>query len=75
MCCLIELEYWLMTAIMYFVHREVPANPIDIVKASKEIGPERCFISFDLGQLYFPLPVDGIRTCVAVPRKCGLATM
>ena len=72
MGCLIEFEYCLMTAIMYFVHGEAPANPIEIVKAIKEIGAERCFISSDLGQLYSPLPVDGMRTYVAVLRKCGL---
>ncbi len=74
MGCLIEFEYCLMTALMYFVHGETPANPLDIVKAIKEIGPERCFISSDLGQLYSPLPVDGMRTYVAVLRKCGLTS-
>jgi Family of unknown function (DUF6282) len=72
MGCLVEFEFCLMTALMHFVHGEAPANPVDTVKAIKEVGPERSFISSDLGQLYSPLPVDGMRTFVAVLRRCGL---
>lgn len=70
--CLIEFEYIQMTALMYFVHGEQPADPRNIVKAIKEIGPEHCFISSDLGQLYSALPVDGMRTYVAILRRCGI---
>ena len=70
--CLIEFEFSLLAPLMYFVHGEPPADPRDIVKAIKELGPECCFISSDLGQLYSPLPVEGMRTYVAILLKCGL---
>ena len=70
--CLIEFEYCLLTALMYFVHGETPQDPRETVKTIKEVGVERCFISSDLGQLYSPLPVDGMRTFVAVLRRCGI---
>jgi hypothetical protein len=69
---LIEFEYVQMTALMYFVHGEQPADPRNIVKAMKAIGTEHCFISSDLGQLYSPYPVDGMRTYVAILRRCGI---
>jgi len=70
--CLIEFEYCLLTALMYFVHGETPQDPRETVKTIKEVGVGRCFISSDLGQLYSPLPVDGMRTFVAVLRRCGI---
>ena len=71
--CLIEFEYCLMTALMYFVHGETPADPRTIVKAIKEVGPYSSFISSDLGQLYSVLPVEGMRTYVAILRRCGIS--
>jgi hypothetical protein len=38
----------------------------------KEVGIQSCFISSDLGQIYSPLPVDGMRTYVAILRRCGI---
>jgi Family of unknown function (DUF6282) len=73
MGCFIEFEFCPMTALMHFVHGEPTANPLDIVRDMKEIGIEHCFISSDLGQLYSPLPVDGMRTYVAILRKCGIS--
>ena len=70
--CLIEFEYCLLTALMYFVHGETPQDPRETVKTIKEVGVDTCFISSDLGQLYSPLPVDGMRTFVAVLRRCGI---
>jgi hypothetical protein len=71
--CLIEFEFSLMMPLMYFVHGEPPADPRDIAAAMKEIGPEHCFISSDLGQLYSPLPVEGMRSYVAILRKAGMS--
>jgi hypothetical protein len=39
----------------------------------KEVGIEHSFISSDLGQLYSPLPVEGMRTYVAILRRCGIS--
>jgi Family of unknown function (DUF6282) len=70
--CLIELEASLMMPLMYFVHGEAPADPRDIAATMRAVGPEHCFIVSDLGQLYSPLPVEGLRTYVAMLLKCGL---
>jgi len=71
--CFIEFEYCLLTSLMYFVHGEPPVDPRQIVAIMRAVGPEHCFISSDLGQLYCPLPVEGLRTYVAVLLKCGLS--
>lgn len=71
--CLIEFEYCLMTPLMHFVHGEVPKDPREVVKAMKTVGIDSCFISSDLGQLYSPLPVDGMRTYVAILKRCGIS--
>jgi Family of unknown function (DUF6282) len=71
--CLIEFEFSLMMPLMYFVHGEPPADPRDLVSAMRAIGIEHCFISSDLGQLYCPSPVEGLRTFVAILLKCGLS--
>jgi hypothetical protein len=72
MGCLIEFEFCLMMPLMHFVHGEPPADPRTIVKTMKEVGIDRCFISSDLGQLYSPLPVEGMRSYVAILLKCGV---
>ena len=71
--CFIEFEFCLMMPIMHFVHGETPANPLDIAKAMHEVGVEHSFISSDLGQLYSPPPVEGMRTYVAILRRCGMS--
>lgn len=71
--CLVEFEFCLMMPIMHFVHGEVPIDPRTIVKAMKEVGVENSFISSDLGQLYSPLPVEGMRSYVAILRRCGIS--
>lgn len=71
--CLIEFEFCLMMPIMHFVHGELPIDPREIVKAMKEVGTDQSFISSDLGQLYSPLPVEGMRTYVAILRLCGIS--
>lgn len=70
--CLIELECCQTMPMMHFVHGETPVDPRFIVKVMKEIGPEHCFISSDLGQLYSPLPVEGMRSYVAMLCRCGM---
>ncbi len=70
--CLIEFECCQTMPMMYFVHGETPADPRHIVKIMKEIGTDHCFISSDLGQLYSPLPVEGMRSYVAILRRCGI---
>lgn len=70
--CLIEFEFCLTMPIMHFVHGEPPRDPRTIVEAMKEVGIEHSFISSDLGQLYSPLPVEGMRTYVAILRRCGI---
>ncbi len=72
MGCLIEFEYAQTMPMMYFVHGETPKDPRNIVRAMKEIGAGQCVISSDLGQLYSPLPVDGMRTYVAILLRCGM---
>lgn len=71
--CLIEFEFCLLTPLMYFVHGETPADPRTIVEMIRAIGPDHCVISSDLGQLYCPLPVEGLRTYMAILLKCGLS--
>jgi len=71
--CLVELEASLMMPIMYFVHGEAPADPRDIAATMRAVGPEHCLMDSDLGQLYSPLPVEGLRTYVAMLLKCGLS--
>lgn len=71
--CLIECDYCLMTALMQVVHGEAPLNPMDMAKTMHEIGPERCFMSSDLGQVFSVLPVEGMRTYVGLMRKCGIS--
>jgi hypothetical protein len=70
--CLIEFEFSLLAPLMYFIHGEPPADPRDIANAMHEVGPQHCYIGSDLGQLYSPLPVEGMRTYVAILLKCGL---
>jgi hypothetical protein len=71
--CALEFEFCLLTPLMYFVHGEPPADPRKIVETVQTIGAEHCFISSDLGQLYCPKPVEGLRTYVAILLKCGLS--
>lgn len=71
--CLIECDYCLMTSLMYVVHGEAPLNPMEMAKTMKEIGPERCFMSSDLGQVFSVLPVEGMRTYVGLMLKCGIS--
>lgn len=71
--CLLEYEFSLLMPLMYFVHGEPPGDPRAIVAAMRAVGVERCFISSDLGQLYSPHPVEGLRTYIAILLKCGLS--
>jgi hypothetical protein len=56
-----------------YLKPEAPADPRDIAATMRAVGPEHCFMDSDLGQLYSPLPVEGLRTYVAMLLKCGLS--
>ncbi len=71
--CFIEFEFSLMMPLMYFVHGEAPADPRDLAATMRAVGIDQCFIASDLGQLYSPSPVEGLRTYVAILLKCGLS--
>lgn len=71
--CLIEIECAQIMPLMYFVHGEPPADPRQIVKLIKEVGPDNCFLSSDLGQKYSPRPVEGMRMFVAILMNGGLS--
>jgi len=47
-------------------------DPVKIVKNIKDIGPEHCIISTDLGQPQNPLPVEGMRLFIATLLHHGL---
>jgi hypothetical protein len=72
--CLIEFECAQTMPLMYFVHGEAPADPRQIVKVIKQLGAEHCFLSSDLGQVYSPRPVEGMRTYIGILMKCGLSS-
>lgn len=71
--CLIEFECAQTMPLMYFVHGEPPADPRQIATVIKELGAKHCFLSSDLGQIYSPRPVEGMRTFVAMLIKCGIS--
>ena len=48
-------------------------DPMQIVKAITEVGMERCVLSTDFGQVYNPVPVEGMRMMIAAMLKCGLS--
>lgn len=70
--CLLEFEASLIMPIMHFVHGETPTDPRILVKSMKALGAENCFISSDLGQIYSPLPVEGMRSYIAMLVQCGM---
>ena len=70
--CFLEFECAQVMPMMQIVHGETPANPRQIVELTKEVGTECCFLSSDLGQLYSPDPVEGMRSYIAMLMKCGL---
>ncbi|MEP9365862.1 DUF6282 family protein [Xanthobacter sp. VNH20] len=71
--CLIEFDFGLMMPFMHFVHGEPTKNPQDVAAAMKDIGIEHCFMSSDLGQLYSPVPVEGMRSYIAILLKVGIS--
>ncbi|MEP9377917.1 DUF6282 family protein [Aquabacter sp. CN5-332] len=70
--CQIEFDFGLMMPFMHFVHGEPTKNPRDVAAAMKDIGIEHCFMSSDLGQLYSPVPVEGMRSYIAILLKVGI---
>lgn len=47
-------------------------DPMQIVKAVREVGVEHCILSTDFGQPYNPAPVEGVRMMIAAMLQCGL---
>ena len=49
--------------------RHDPAHMVDIIKA---VGAEQCIMSTDLGQIWNPLPVEGLRMFIVTLLKYGI---
>jgi hypothetical protein len=50
--------------------RHDPAHMVDIIRA---VGAERCIMSTDLGQIWNPLPVEGMRMFMVTLVKYGIS--
>jgi hypothetical protein len=49
--------------------RHDPAEMVDVIKA---VGAEQCIMSTDLGQIWNPLPVEGLRMFIVTLLKYGI---
>lgn len=47
-------------------------DPMEIVKAVREVGVEHCVLSTDFGQAHNPAPVEGVRMMIAAMLQYGL---
>lgn len=47
-------------------------DPRDLAGIIREVGPERCILSTDLGQAHNPHPAEGLRLAIATMLMCGL---
>jgi len=50
--------------------RHDPAEMVDVIKA---VGAEKCIMSTDLGQIWNPLPVEGMRMFIVTLIKYGIS--
>ncbi len=48
-------------------------DPMKIAEAAKAVGAGRCIMTTDLGQVFNPPPVEGMRMMIAAMLKCGLS--
>lgn len=48
-------------------------SPKQVAQLIKEIGPERCVLATDVGQVHNPTPVEGLRMFVRMMREGGLS--
>ena len=61
------VEYCFVTTIP-----EGSIDPKDMVSAIRAVGAHRCILSTDLGQIYNPAPVEGMKLMIATMLSCGL---
>jgi len=52
--------------------RERGWSPRDVADLIKEIGPDRCVLATDLGQVHNPPPVEGLRMFIRMMEEGGL---
>jgi len=50
--------------------RHDPAEMVDVIKT---VGAEKCIMSTDLGQIWNPLPVEGMRMFIVTLIKYGIS--
>jgi hypothetical protein len=68
----IEFEFGMCLPIMYFNHGEPAVNPLETAALMHRIGPERCLMSTDCGQIYQVSPVEAMRYFISVMLKCDM---
>jgi hypothetical protein len=49
-------------------------SPKRVAQAIKDIGPERCLLATDGGQIHNPTPIEGLRTFIRMMREEGLSS-
>lgn len=60
------------SALAPYMQARFPCTPEMIVEGIKAVGPDRCVISTDLGQMFNPHPVEGMRSYVLELLRLGL---
>ena len=58
-----------LIALLPWEFRHDPAEMVDVIKA---VGAEQCIMSTDLGQIWNPLPVEGLRMFIVTLIKYGV---
>jgi hypothetical protein len=62
------IEFTLI-ALLTWEFRHDPAEMVDVIKT---VGAEQCIMSTDLGQIWNPRPVEGLRMFIVTLVKCGV---
>jgi hypothetical protein len=60
------------SALTPYMQARFPCTPEMIVEGIKAVGPDRCVISTDLGQMFNPRPIEGMRSYVLELLRLGL---
>ena len=47
-------------------------DPQEIADAMRAVGPEHCIMSTDFGQIFNPVPVEGMRMYIETMLRCGI---
>ncbi len=55
-----------------FQASEFRHDPVEMVDVIKTVGAEKCIMSTDLGQIWNPLPVEGLRMFIVTLLKYGI---